>query len=438
MRRPKLESILTSAVALAMTAPGFVAGCSETEVRSIENDPGFVKVSCDTADVDMLEGLSPEPPVDFIELRSLLPPVDPLASVSVGERCGTATDAAACATAVTNATSVQGFFVSQCVQVCPEFFLVVNRGDDVFVLDTASLVTSFLGKIDTPEEAIFVARLNGLEVPCGRGGAMPSGDGFDVQGFTHEGCDGLTRHIVHVGPTSLRTEVAFDVEKEANPNCVVGRRPGGLPVAGLETSGPPLATYLANAARLEAASVHAFENLANELSVHGAPKRLIAAARRAARDEVRHARSTARLSRRFGAGSFRAPRTSAAAPRSLEAIAIENAAEGCVRETFGAAVGMWQARHAKDRGVRRVMHGIARDEMRHASLAWAVDRWLRGELGPSGRNRMDAARKAAVAGLASELEREPTSALVDVLGVPSSGSALRLHAEIARTLWTRS
>src|SRR5580693_1889069 len=56
---------------------------------------------------------------------------------------------------------------------------------------------------------------------------------------------------------------------------------------------PPTRSRASEAAYLEAASVRAFDWLEDELSAHGAPERLQARARRAARDEVRYARAIA-------------------------------------------------------------------------------------------------------------------------------------------------
>src|SRR5580658_1383630 len=99
---------------------------------------------------------------------------------------------------------------------------------------------------------------------------------------------------------------------------------------------PPTRSRASEAAYLEAASVRAFDWLEDELSAHGAPERLQARARRAARDEVRHARVIRSFAERAGA---RVPslRVKAARARSLEAMAVENAVEGCVNETLGAA-----------------------------------------------------------------------------------------------------
>lgn len=134
-------------------------------------------------------------------------------------------------------------------------------------------------------------------------------------------------------------------------NSTGGRRPEGLACAQFE--GPDEgARFLAQMAYLEAASVDAFVSLTHELEAHRAPTRLRAASRRAARDEVRHARVMRRLARRAGA---RVPEVQVepSPVRSLEEIAIENAIEGCVRETFGAAVAMIQSERAGDARVRR-------------------------------------------------------------------------------------
>src|SRR5690606_17080167 len=90
--------------------------------------------------------------------------------------------------------------------------------------------------------------------------------------------------------------------------CVVGRRAEGhLPAVPAE--GTPLGAFFADVSHLEAASVDAFRTLAAELARHGAPQDLVLAAERSSRDEIRHARATGELARRFGAesGDWAAP-----------------------------------------------------------------------------------------------------------------------------------
>jgi hypothetical protein len=214
----------------------------------------------------------------------------------------------------------------------------------------------------------------------------------------------------------------------------VGRRPSGLARAPAPRAETALGDWFARAAHLESASVVAFEALARELATHDAPRTLLKAATRSARDEVRHARVTTALARRFGAVP-RAVRVKTRANRSLEAIARENAVEGCVRETFGAMVATWQATHAKDGAVQRAMEAIARDETRHAALSFAVARWADAQLDACARERIQRAQRRAVARLAREVAFARVDSVADVLGLPSPAEAARLFGEMRRTLW---
>ena len=170
---------------------------------------------------------------------------------------------------------------------------------------------------------------------------------------------------------------------------------------------PEGAERLTNMAYLEAVSVHAFERLERELGAHGAPPSLLREAQRARRDEVRHTAMTARLARERG-GSPRLPE--APAPfraRTLLEMAIENAVEGCVRETYGAVQGLVEAQISRDRGIRRAMKSIAADECRHAELAWAVHAWAMPRLSESGRLQVERAMKDAITEIAA---RDPRTA----------------------------
>jgi hypothetical protein len=206
--------------------------------------------------------------------------------------------------------------------------------------------------------------------------------------------------------------------------CVVGRRVGGFaPETACE--GDTVGRFYASVAQLEAASVVAFEQLAHELVAYGAPTHLIEDARRSANDERRHARDTARIARTRGAVAPRLP-SMPATVRSLRAMALDNAVEGCVRETFGALVGTWQAAHAQAPDIARVMRGIAVDETRHASLSWELATWLDTVLDEATRNDVRRARHEAMHALLAELEGFVDEALVHEAGVPSPGDALKL------------
>jgi rubrerythrin len=213
-----------------------------------------------------------------------------------------------------------------------------------------------------------------------------------------------------------------------------GRRPEGLAPCESACGPTSAARTLAGMAHLEAASVHAFMHLARELEAHGAPDTLSRAARRAASDEVRHARDVTALAEGEG-GLVPEVRTTEPRIRTLEGMAIENAVEGCVRETFGAAVAKMQAERAGDPRFRQAMRRIARDEMRHAELAWAVARWIDTRLDEAGRRRVHEARTRAVETLAREVTREPDASSMARLGVPSASEARAVVDALRGSLW---
>lgn len=182
------------------------------------------------------------------------------------------------------------------------------------------------------------------------------------------------------------------------PPEACGRRPAGWTPAARTADGA-LAAHLARCAELEHASVFAFLRLARELEELDAPPALAAAARAAAVDEVRHTVLVGWLARGLGAEPPRAE-VAAAAPRAIGAIAEENAAEGCVREAFGALIATWQAARSPDPLLRAASSIIAPDERRHAGLARAVDRFVAPRLSRADARRVADARRAAVADLA--------------------------------------
>ncbi len=213
-----------------------------------------------------------------------------------------------------------------------------------------------------------------------------------------------------------------------------GRRPSGLAAAAIE-EGSDLGVYFSRMAHLEAASVSAFRRLGRELARYGAPLSLRRATRRAARDEIRHARMARALAVRHG-GSYVPPRIAKEQVRSLEAIAVENAVEGCVRETFGALTATWQATAALDPDVRRAMRTIARDETRHAALAWKVASWVEPRLDAQARRRVAEERRGAAAALTEDLEGKPSDGLVSAAGVPSDAAARAMAKAMQALLWT--
>jgi hypothetical protein len=282
---------------------------------------------------------------------------------------------------------------------------------------------------------------NYMQLPCGLPpGVVAASDCFlplnDCAGI----CPGPFFNCHAVDQSCVDASIVMDAEGGVAIDCTtcpngVGRIPAGLlPARRGRRAGAALGDYFAAASHLEAASVHAFRRLRGELSAHRAPARLMRAAGRAQRDEVRHARLTARLARRFGAVPA-AVRLDAVAPRTLEEIAVENAVEGCVRETFGALVASFQAANARDPEIARVMAAIAVDETRHAALSWSVARWALRRLGGEARARLAERCRGAVEGLRREARLPVEGDLAAQAGLPTSAQQRALIDALEQQLW---
>jgi hypothetical protein len=81
--------------------------------------------------------------------------------------------------------------------------------------------------------------------------------------------------------------------------------------------------------------------------------------------------------------------------------------------------------------VRGTMEIIARDETRHAALAWAVFHWAATRLGRTAH----ATLKSAIRLLYSEV-REPDPELVRAAGLPTSVEQKRLLGELEGSIWS--
>jgi hypothetical protein len=296
----------------------------------------------------------------------------------------------------------------------------------------ASASTLVLGCAGTPDTHFTVV------VPS----SFPDG-GQLAQSPNHDQCKGLCVGIgfggcatingcSRIGPTA-DGRVAIDCDeapRDPGAGLCTGRRPAGL--ARASARGPELGRYLAASAHLEAASVVAFKRLTLELRAHGAPPALVTRARQSAREEVRHARTMGRLARRAGG---RVPRVEVdeSPSRGLEALAAENATEGCVRETYGAALAAYQAAHAADHQLREALATIAVDESGHAQLAWDIALWAEAGLDGGGRERVHQDQRAAINALKVELASDP--AVGAGLGLPDARQAHLILQTFERELW---
>jgi hypothetical protein len=257
---------------------------------------------------------------------------------------------------------------------------------------------------------------------------------FEDGGKPTPTCPALREGLTTIPLTCLVTHT----EGDSSSGCPMeGRRPAGWSFASVTTQSNALAAYFAECAELEAASVFAFDFLASDLAANDAPEDLIAAARASAKDEIRHAKVTRRLAERFG-GSVRTTHAEPHAGRSLYEIALENAIEGVVRETFGAAVALWRADHAEDVVVRRAMRAIADDECNHAVLSWRIADWARGKLDARDQARLDLAVAEEIARMRAAVALDPAPELSARAGVPTAAQANALLDGLEAGVWSRA
>lgn len=297
--------------------------------------------------------------------------------------------------------------------------------------------------------AVFIGLLMSSASACGTGCVCPppkghidwvpfpsSGDGAAALAIDCERACGTTmgcaRKVYPDGTPGI--ECGF---VEGQVSCGMGRRPLGLACtprvrthkARRRSNRVREAALLAEFAMLEGASVGAFEELADRLDALGAPAVLSERARAAAVEEARHARTMQRLARRAGTRA-RPIRVSPPPPPTLLELAIANAVEGCVLETFGALLAHRQALAATDRRYREAMQVIAEEETSHAVLARDIDAWARSVLGDADIATLDAAHRSAW----SQLARPAAMAEARRLGWPDGAERARLASALGRAI----
>jgi hypothetical protein len=398
-------------------------------------------------------------PFDFVAWRSrgvFLDGVQTEVDVR-GVPCQGAVDAEACFAALRAAWPDAGSEWQDCGQVgCIAQSLVTTRGDVVQVHQSLAAIEGVLGSIDTSQEAVLWADASGYTPRCGTEElfslplltVVEFSAGYRLRTSEMVGsCPVIFQNVLlDVARDGRLSEVSR--EDHVSPQAVsicVGRRPQGwvpshASVARADESNE-VGHFFARMAALEAAAVWAFEGIAAELRGFGAPGALVARARGAAADEVHHARSAAALARRHGAEHEAG--TPNVVPRSelfdfaLHEFdfALHNVVEGCVRETFGAAVAAYQAERASDPEVRAMLGRIAADERRHAELSEDIDTWISHRLSPEQHRELDLARRAAVAELKREVAVAPGAAIEHHAGMPGPAQALALLQVLEEEWW---
>ena len=438
MPTPPLRSLFRRALQSVVVGPLALSACGTPS-------PDVSQYTAPTCDGSMLSLAGIEAPVipDVMQLRRVTgrsPNRAQSVVNTVGEVCKTATNMATCETAF-NALAPATGFASECLQLCVDYNVATTRGDEVKALTTFDELKGLFGTIDTTQEAALLAFAQGYSIACGQvnqGGVKKTGTSFEVIGTRGFACGpgtALTRFYLNVSPEGEVTEKRKEVIQVGDPNCAIGRRPPGLETDGAVSCDEAVGRFFAEAAHLEAASVPAFERLFEELRGLGAPAVLCEGALQAAVEEIDHTRRTALLAQRFGAEP-RVPGVEARPLRKRFELALDNAVEGCVRESFGALVAHHQAAHASDAQVREAMVAIAEDETRHAELSWATHEWLWSGLDDAEREAVRAAQRDAVATLRQQLAAPVSPTVNTVTGLPLPHQALALFDAVAADLWS--
>lgn len=442
--------LLDAAVQDASSSPDGGRDLGRDFDSGILSDAG-TKSLCPSATSMLVDRVKLAEPVDYFLLRSLVDLGTPTSNQpifnqdSVGTPCSAASDANTCkadlAAKLTNATV--GWNVSSGGQIRTTRAGFFTRKDTVGTVASLEELRAFVAPVDTLADAALLAseKLQ-TKFNCDTDRVEPKADGdYEVTFYAvNRGCGtspSTKESVDYIESTETKVVVKVDgtvgapvvkvlnrTESPAVTCPVVGRRVEGTTV-GCGAGQPTVGEFFAEIATLEALAVSAFARLAEELSVHGAPEELIASARRSQADEVRHARTMGAMARRYGAPVAPVPEVTLS-PRTLFEMAIENAVEGCVRETFGGLMATYQADHAEDETVARVFQAIADEETGHGALAWEVAAWLETKLTEAERRLVLQARHRALADLLVELEQEPREDLARAVGLPNAAVATAL------------
>lgn len=336
---------------------------------------------------------------------------------------------------------------------------VVLRTAEGEVVGTTGTLRRALAPIDTPEKAQLLLEIGygldlgfkGNEVPCAmceeryvrrtKGGfelVVPIG--HPVPGPCPHSDPGIAYELALVAVTTDGKVAIKAIDSSFLTSPLLGSKgPPVAPCVGRDTEGSGRTTvrkgasregYFAALANDEAVSVRSFERLANELELASAPQELVLRARRAAKDEARHARVMGALAQRGRPSKGNEPEQ-ALPLRPLRDVLLENAREGCVRETFAAVVATHQATHA-ELGLRPIFRRIAKDERAHAKLAWDVYAWGKTALTPNGAGELDHALRTAFDDLEHDLA-DPVAAPPGA-GEPTAVAKARLVRELQRAL----
>mgnify|MGYP000088379020 FL=1 len=269
-----------------------------------------------------------------------------------------------------------------------------------------------------------------------------------LKSFSADNCKTVNRSFSSIVPggqyPTPSTLLSCDIEYTAVhstytcPRPVLGRLPNGLHLtnnqAVTQSSVNVIGQYLADMTAMETAAITAFYYLSRELEAYAAPAELIARAREAVLEETRHSEMAALLAASFDAEM---PEISVDdfCLRPLYEIALENAVEGCVNETFAAACGLWQSEYAQLDVFRKVIGHITEEEMGHAALSWDIHQWIMPQLSQAEQEQIHRAQASAVDSLVDDFKQESNPVLHQAFGLPTKEDATRLFTQLKNSVW---
>lgn len=213
-------------------------------------------------------------------------------------------------------------------------------------------------------------------------------------------------------------------------SCEGGRKPPGLLSDGNTFVGnSAIGNWWARLCHLEDAAVHAFVQLAKELAALRAPRNLIDRALEAADDERKHVQMTKAMAIRHGV----IPQTAQCAPtqlRDLWSLALDNATEGCIQESFAALQTQWQSTKATDFISAWVLNKIGEDETRHGELSWEIHAWCCEQLTSENKRQLEKAQKATLLDLCTR-EHSTDNTGFETIGAPTNEEFITLANQFA-------
>ena len=254
----------------------------------------------------------------------------------------------------------------------------------------------------------------------------PNGSGFEL--LEYDSCDLELEYDADTMTTIVGGTLSCAGDHVSEYPCL-GRRP----LDWVDETGASTRDALSTMALLEHVSITAFVELAAQLEELGAPAVLVERCLAAADDEREHVEHHVALG-----ASVPAQHPDPASPgTSRLAIAMHNATEGCVAETWAALLAQVQAQHASEPATRRIFAQIAEDEARHAQLAWDLHTWLCAGLSTEEVERVEAARLEALSQLGRRARAEAMQMPASVrqtLGLPDPRMAQTLAERFGRAL----